>query len=126
MQDQIKTRFSDSYNTWTQEFQYETYNTTLETLKGPDGEDVAVKSPTWSANTTGVTGFLFDTPVSANGSMCSLADWEGLDPTGKIALIRRGECAVSAKARFAKEKGAIGTPKCCPQNGTLCGAKSAS
>lgn len=112
---QIDTRFANSYTTWTQEFQFPVYNVTLETLKGPDGEDAAVKSPHWSANTTGITGSLFDTPVSANGSMCSLSAWDGLDPTGKVAFIQRGSCSVSSKARFAKEKGAIGTSRRCPR-----------
>ncbi|KAK1832935.1 putative aminopeptidase [Podospora conica] len=107
MKSQIDTRFVDSYTTSTQEFQFQTYNVTLETLQGPDGEEVVVRTPHWSANTTGITGSLFDTPVSANGSMCSLSSWDGLDPTGKIAFIQRGTCAVSAKVRFAKEKGAI-------------------
>lgn len=114
---QIDTRFANSYTTWTQEFQFPIYNVTLETLKGPDGEDVGVKTPHWSANTTGITGSLFDTPVTANGSMCSLAAWDGLDPTGKIAFIQRGTCSVSSKARFAKEKGAIGMFRHCPQVG---------
>ncbi|KAK0750331.1 peptidase family M28 [Schizothecium vesticola] len=107
MKKQIDTRFANSYTTWIQEFQFPVYNVTLETLKGPDGDDVIVKTPNWSANTTGITGSLFDTPVSANGSMCTLAAWDGLDPTGKIAFIQRGTCSVSSKARFAKEKGAI-------------------
>jgi len=114
MKNQIDTRFANSYTTWTQEFQFPVYNVTLETLKGPDGNDVVVKTPHWSANTTGITGSLFDTPVSANGSMCSLAAWDGLDPTGKIAFIQRGNCSVSSKVRFAKEKGAIGMFRRCP------------
>lgn len=40
--------------------------------------------------------------------MCEAAQWEGIDPTDKIVLIKRGTCAISQKLRFAKDLGALG------------------
>jgi Zn-dependent M28 family amino/carboxypeptidase len=40
--------------------------------------------------------------------MCLAADWEGIDATGKLALVKRGICAVAEKAKLARARGALG------------------
>lgn len=39
--------------------------------------------------------------------MCTEADWEGIDATGKIPLIKRGICALSEKLILARAHGAV-------------------
>lgn len=46
--------------------------------------------------------------IIIKGSMCFADQWEGIDPTGKLVLIKRGVCAVADKLRFAKDLGALG------------------
>lgn len=56
----------------------------------------------------GITAELQDTPVDdVRGSMCYEDQWEGIDLTGKIALIKRGVCAISIKLIFARQAGAL-------------------
>jgi Zn-dependent M28 family amino/carboxypeptidase len=57
----------------------------------------------------GVTGTLVALPIDdVRGSACFADQWEGVDVTGKIALIKRGICPIADKLRFAKARGAIG------------------
>lgn len=57
----------------------------------------------------GVTAALVDTPVDdERGSACFADQWEGIDVEGKLALIKRGVCAVADKSTLAKERGALG------------------
>lgn len=56
-----------------------------------------------STPTGGVTGELV-TPTGELG--CTAQDWGGVDLTGKIALISRGECAFGVKSAVAGELGA--------------------
>ncbi len=51
----------------------------------------------------GVTAELV-TPAPATG--CNAADWNGVDATGKIALISRGACSFLLKSQHAKTAGA--------------------
>ncbi|KAK4664628.1 uncharacterized protein QC763_512440 [Podospora pseudopauciseta] len=105
-------RFHPEMNTFIQPFNH-TYDKTLEIkVTGPDGEDVFVISPQYNPATPlpgGITANLINTPVNDEaGSMCAESDWDGIDATGKLALVKRGVCAVSDKLKFARAKGALG------------------
>jgi len=55
----------------------------------------------------GVTGPLLPIPVDdVNGTGCLAEQWEGIDATGKIPLIKRGACAGADKLKLAKAAGA--------------------
>jgi hypothetical protein len=57
----------------------------------------------------GIKAGLVDTPVDDElGSGCFRQQWEGIDGQGKLALVKRGLCAVADKLRLAKEHGALG------------------
>ncbi|KAK3988730.1 putative aminopeptidase [Cladorrhinum sp. PSN332] len=105
-------RFHPEFDTIVQPFNH-TYDKTLEiSVTGPDGEDVFVISPQYNPATPlpgGITAELINTPVNdETGSGCLEEQWEGIDATGKLALVKRGVCAVSEKLKFAKAKGALG------------------
>lgn len=79
-------------------------------LTGPDGADVYVLTLLYNHPTPagGITAELIDTPVNdATGSGCLESDWTGIDATGKIALVKRGTCAISDKLKLAKAHGAL-------------------
>lgn len=42
------------------------------------------------------------------GSACLEEQWAGINATGKIALVKRGICAISEKLKLAKAHGALG------------------
>ena len=68
------------------------------------GEEIDNQVLTGSPSTDGpVTGELV-APTNAIG--CTAADWEGVDATGRIALVHRGECTFAIKSTLAKEAGA--------------------
>lgn len=105
-------RFWPEMDTFVQPFNH-TYDKTLKiSVTGPDGEDVFVISPQYNPATPlpgGITASLINTPVNdTTGSMCLEEQWAGIDATGKLALVKRGVCAVSDKLKFAKAKGALG------------------
>ncbi|KAJ4286361.1 hypothetical protein N0V88_008067 [Collariella sp. IMI 366227] len=104
-------RFFPEFDTYVQPFNH-TYDKTLEIkVTGPEGEDVFVVSPQYNPPTVpgGVKASLIDTPVdNERGSMCLEEQWAGIDATGKLALIKRGACAVADKLKLAKIHGAIG------------------
>ncbi len=81
-------------------------------VTGPAGEDVVVVSPQYNPATPlpgGITAALVDTPVDdERGSGCFADQWEGVDATGKLALVKRGSCAVADKLKLAKAHGALG------------------
>ncbi|KAL2194220.1 peptidase-like protein [Corynascus similis CBS 632.67] len=106
------TRFHNEFDTVVQPFNH-TYDKTLEIkVTGPEGEDVFVVSPQYNPATPlpgGVTAGLVDTPVDdERGSACFAEQWEGIDVKGKLALVKRGACAVADKSALAKERGALG------------------
>ncbi|KAL2267983.1 hypothetical protein VTJ83DRAFT_2829 [Remersonia thermophila] len=110
--ERAKTRFGDYYDTFVQPFNH-TYDKTLAIkVTGPDGKNVEVVSPQYNPATPlpgGVTAELIDVPVDdERGSGCYADQWEGIDATGKLALVKRGACAVADKLRLAKEHGALG------------------
>lgn len=99
-------------DTFVQPFNH-TYDKTLEIkVTGPNGETVSVVSPLYNPATPlpdGITAGLVDTPVDdAAGSMCLEEQWQGVDVDGKLALIKRGVCAVADKLKLAKAHGALG------------------
>ncbi|KAF1967756.1 Zn-dependent exopeptidase [Bimuria novae-zelandiae CBS 107.79] len=109
---QITSRHDSDFRTWTQKFNH-TYEETREiSVTGPDGEAVEVLSLMYNNATplpNGVTGELVAVPVDdARGSGCFEDQWAGLNVTGKLALIKRGSCAISDKLRIAKNLGALG------------------
>lgn len=105
-------RFAPEFDTWVQSFNHTFEQTRKITLTGPDGEDVEVMSLLYNNATPlpgGSAGALIDTPVDdERGSACYEDQWEGIDATGKIALVKRGVCNISAKLKLAKAHGALG------------------
>ncbi|KAL2135130.1 hypothetical protein VTI74DRAFT_9723 [Chaetomium olivicolor] len=105
-------RFHPEFDTYVQPFNH-TYDKTLEIkVTGPEGENVFVISPQYNPPTPlpgGIKANLIDTPVDNDrGSMCHAEQWEGIDATGKLALIKRGACAVADKLKLARTHGALG------------------
>ncbi|KAH7334530.1 aminopeptidase Y [Rhizoctonia solani] len=49
-----------------------------------------------------------DNPGNVTGAGCDVADYEGLDVKGKIALVARGSCAFAIKSTLARNAGAAG------------------
>ncbi|MGH3363786.1 MAG: M20/M25/M40 family metallo-hydrolase [Nocardioidaceae bacterium] len=73
----------------------------------PNARDIDHHIMTYSADTPvgGETAELI-APATATG--CDSTAWEGVDATGKIALISRGVCSFAAKSLAAAEAGAVG------------------
>ncbi|KAI1334490.1 hypothetical protein F5Y15DRAFT_401620 [Xylariaceae sp. FL0016] len=109
--ERAQTRFGPEYDTWTQAFNH-SYAEVLEmSVTGPDGEDVETVSLIYNPGTDedGITAPLIDTPVDdERGSACFEDQWTGIDATGKLALIKRGSCAISDKLKLARAHGALG------------------
>jgi len=99
-----------SFTTWTQSFTASFSQTRSLELTGPDGEEVETLALLYNPGTElpdGVTGSLVSVPVDdERGSGCFEDQYEGIDVTGKIALVKRGTCAISDKLKVAKAKGA--------------------
>lgn len=110
--ERAQTRFGREMDTYVQNFTFVYDETRSISVTGPKGEDVFVVSPQYNPPTPlpgGITAILINTPVNdATGSMCLEEQWDGIDATGKLALIKRGTCAVSDKLKLAKSKGALG------------------
>lgn len=80
-------------------------------VTGPDGESVEVIALTYNPATPsdGITAPLINTPVDdVRGSGCFEDQWDGIDATGKLALVKRGACAISDKLKLAAAHGAEG------------------
>jgi aminopeptidase Y len=98
--------------TWVQPFNT-TFAQVLEiSVTGPDGEDVEVVPLLYNPATPlpdGITAPLVDTPVDdTRGSACFEDQWEGIDATDKLVLIKRGTCAIAEKLKLARAHGALG------------------
>lgn len=110
--ERVVTRFGKHFDTTVQPFTHLFARTFDISLTGPDGEDVRVITLQYNNPTPlpgGVTGELVAVPIDdVRGSGCFADQWEGIDPTGKIALIKRGTCPIADKLRFAKNLGAVG------------------
>ncbi|KAL7943352.1 Zn-dependent exopeptidase [Trichoderma barbatum] len=109
--ERVQTRFGREFDTYVQPFNHLFESTRSISVKGPKGEDVYVITLQYNTATPlpgGITGQLIDTPVDdVRGSGCFADQWEGIDATGKIALVRRGICAISDKLKLAKAHGAL-------------------
>ncbi|KAJ6784089.1 hypothetical protein PWT90_06853 [Aphanocladium album] len=103
-------RFGARLDTYVQEFNATFSQVKKIQLNGPAGENVEVYALQYVQPTPpdGISAELIDTPVDdARGSGCFKEQWDGIDATGKIPLIKRGTCALSIKLQFAKEHGAV-------------------
>ncbi|KAH7310681.1 peptidase family M28 [Stachybotrys elegans] len=97
--ERVQTRFATTIDSHKQFFNHTFAQIRDISVTGPEGEDVEV----------GITAALVDTPVDdARGSMCFEDQWTGIDATGKLALVKRGTCAISEKLRLAAAHGALG------------------
>jgi aminopeptidase Y len=110
--ERVQTRFAKHFDTKVQAFTTLFATTNAISLTGPNGESVRVDTLQYNNPTPlpgGVSGVLVALPIDDDrGSACFEDQWEGVDVTGKIALIKRGACAIADKLRFAKDKGAVG------------------
>ncbi|KAI0404304.1 peptidase family M28 [Xylaria palmicola] len=109
--ERAKTRFGPEYDTTVQYFDH-LYNEVREiSLTGPDGEAVEVVTLIYNPGTDDgpIKAPLIDTPVDdSRGSACFEDQWEGIDATGKLALVKRGSCAITEKLKLARAHGALG------------------
>ncbi|POR37383.1 Peptide hydrolase [Tolypocladium paradoxum] len=109
--ERVYRRFREHMDFSMQEF-LSPFETTKEiSLIGPDGKKVDVVTLAFNTATPlpkGFTAPLIDTPVDdLLGSACIEDQWKGIDATGKIALIKRGECEIGDKLKLAKQHGAL-------------------
>ncbi|KAI3331363.1 peptidase family M28 [Ustulina deusta] len=109
--ERAKTRFGPEYDTTVQYFDH-LYSQVREIyVTGPDGESVDVIPLIYNPGTEDgpIKAPLIDTPVDdVRGSGCFEDQWEGIDATGKLALVKRGICAIYLKIQLAKAHGAVG------------------
>ncbi|KAI0879005.1 peptidase family M28 [Hypoxylon argillaceum] len=109
--ERAKTRFGPEYDTTVQYFDH-LYNQVREiSVTGPDGESVDAITLIYNPGTDDgpVNAPLIDTPVDdTRGSGCFEDQWEGIDATGKLALVKRGTCAIVNKLKLARAHGAVG------------------
>ncbi|KAI0203744.1 peptidase family M28 [Astrocystis sublimbata] len=109
--ERAKTRFGPEYDTYIHEFDHLFNEVRKITLTGPDGESVETVTLIYNPGTDGspIKAPLIDTPVDdERGSACFEDQWTGIDATGKIALLKRGSCAIADKLRLARAHGALG------------------
>ncbi|KYK57535.1 putative aminopeptidase y protein [Drechmeria coniospora] len=107
----VRIRFDKYFHTEVQEFTQLYYQLNEISLAGPEGQDIPVFSMIYNAATPrphGITAPLINIPVDDDrGSACFADQWNGIDASGKIALIKRGKCSVDAKAKLATAHGAL-------------------
>lgn len=123
--ERVQKRFGARLDTYVQEFNHNFNQVKKIDLKGPAGEKVEVYALQYvqPTPTDGISADLLDTPVDdARGSGCFADQWEGIDATGKIALIKRGVCALADKLKLAKEHGAVAAVIYHTEAGTPTGA----
>ncbi|KAL7628670.1 hypothetical protein AAE478_000185 [Parahypoxylon ruwenzoriense] len=104
-------RFHQEYDTWVQPFNHTFAQVRSISVTGPDGEAVDVVPLIYNPGTDagGITAPLVDTPVDdERGSACFEDQWTGIDATGKLALVKRGTCAIADKLKLARAHGALG------------------
>ena len=113
-------------DTFVQPFTHLFQTTNKISLTGPDGQAVDVVTLMYNTATPlpkGVTAPLIDTPVDdVRGSGCFADQWTGIDATGKIALVKRGVCAISDKLKLAREHGALAVVLYHQTSGEISGA----
>lgn len=97
------------YETERQYFPFYIQETLAESLSevSPNPRDIETIIMSYSTSTPegGVTAELVQ-PATVTG--CDAAAWDGVDATGKIALISRGACSFAAKSLAAAGAGAVG------------------
>jgi len=116
------------YQVTRQEFEFvfceETSSSFAQTAPTPttytDGQTYELMQCSGSGDATGtvVPVDLNLTPPRASTSGCESGDFDGVDVTGKIALLQRGSCNFSVKALNAIDAGAIGVIIMNQGNGT--------
>ncbi|MFD1714085.1 M20/M25/M40 family metallo-hydrolase [Amnibacterium flavum] len=118
---------------YTSERQYfstasQTVNSASLTVPGVDLADAVPME--FTPSTDPVTGITGPVVAPADPLGCTTDAWAGVDATGAVAVISRGECAFSEKVAAAKQVGAIGAiiynNEAGPLNGTLGGADDAA
>ncbi|KAF5013010.1 hypothetical protein FDECE_957 [Fusarium decemcellulare] len=109
---QVKGKYGKYLDTYVQPFNHTFEQTRDIWVRGPDGEDVYVITLMYNTATPtpdGVTAPLVLVPIDdERGSGCFEDQWEGIDATDKLALVKRGTCAISDKLKLAKKAGARG------------------
>lgn len=109
--ERVQKRFATTIDAHKQYFNHTFAQIRDISVTGPDGESVEVIALTYNPATPaeGITAPLIDIPVDdERGSACFEDQWEGIDATGKLALIKRGECAIADKLKLAAANGAEG------------------
>ncbi|KAH7353853.1 aminopeptidase Y [Plectosphaerella cucumerina] len=105
-------RFATTMDTHLQYFNHTFSQIRDISVTGPDGVKVDVIALIYNPptpGTDGITAPLIDTPVDdVRGSGCFEDQWAGIDATGKLALVKRGACAISDKLKLARAHGAEG------------------
>ncbi|CAI4219100.1 unnamed protein product [Parascedosporium putredinis] len=111
IREQVEDGLKDSFDTWIQPFNHTFEQTRRIRVTGPNGGTVYALSVMYNPPTPeeGIKALMIDTPSTTKlvSSMCTEADWEGIDATGKIPLIKRGICALSEKLILARAHGAV-------------------
>lgn len=77
----------------------------------PEERDISVSLLSYTANTPagGIEAVVREVPTDEeNGTGCTPEDFESQDYTGRIALIKRGECTFAEKQAHAADAGAVG------------------
>ncbi len=97
------------YETERQYFEFTYQETLAETLRevSPTARDIDHHMMSYSGNTPD-EGLQEELVAPSTATGCDASAWEGVDATGKIALISRGACTFSAKSLAAAEAGALG------------------
>ncbi|KAH8738238.1 hypothetical protein BGZ61DRAFT_337715 [Ilyonectria robusta] len=107
----VEGKYGKYLDTYVQPFNHTFEQTRDIWVRGPDGEDEYVITLIYNSATPtpdGVTAELIPVPVDLErGSGCFEDQWDGIDATGKIALVMRGSCAISDKLKLAKAHGAL-------------------
>jgi aminopeptidase Y len=109
--ERMQRRFGNEFDTWVQPFFHPFETTHSISVTGPDDEDVYVITLQYNTATPlpdGISAPLIDTPVDdERGSACFEDQWDGINASGKIALVKRGVCAIADKLKLAKSHGAL-------------------
>lgn len=113
----------------TPEFDFDQFIASTQTLTA-DGTDIPIDVLEYSPSTpdTGLTARLAVAPAGSLG--CAAEDWGDVDLAGAVALVDRGTCPFSEKAKVAADRGAVGlivaNNEDGPIGGTLGGADAAA
>jgi Iap family predicted aminopeptidase len=107
----MQKEYGNVFDTWVQPFFHPFETTNAISVTGPEDEDVFVVSLQYNTATPlprGINALLIDTPVDdERGSGCFADQWDRIDATGRIALVKRGVCRISDKIKLAKSRGAL-------------------